>query len=100
VKRGELISGIGAAIIGVGAMVTCGYLLPYFGYKLLYLAFAEGHSGDPSIGDSVGWMIVFVWPGALLFVIGVSVAAGIVVFCIAFKRLSAAVAPFNKDLLP
>jgi hypothetical protein len=98
VKPGALVPGISATIIAVGVAVACGYLLPYVGYKLLYLAFSAGHPGDPSIGDSVGWMIVFVWPAALLAVIAASVTAGIVAFLIAYRRLAPPAVPLDDDL--
>ena len=96
-NRGTVIPLLSALTFGISGAVCCGYLVAYAGYKLLYLAFSAGHSGDPSIGDSVGWMIVFAWPLALFAVLATGITTGVVIFLLAYKKLSAPTAPIDEE---
>lgn len=95
-SKRAVIAVIIAGMVGVLAAIMCGYFLPYIGYKLLYVAFAAGHSGDPSVGDSVGWMIVFVWPAALCADLAASVTVGAVAFHIAYRRFTRPARPVDE----
>jgi hypothetical protein len=99
VRTGLAISGAIIAAIITASASFC--LFAWIAYELIYASMAAGHSGDPSIGDSVAWFIVFMWPIAVIVLGLPSIIAGGFALRTVYRKISAiSQAPDNQQTAP